>query len=124
MIAAIQISAMPTQYAVGWFTLALINAGLAQAKLLLSGASAILRTVKPGRMTVFPHRELEPHQFAPMSGAHKTLDRMMRSAGGRMFQVGGHWRVPCHRSALRSLPTQWNERVTGGLACCAGYREV
>jgi hypothetical protein len=32
VIAAIQIDSMPTQYAVGWFTLALINAGLAQAK--------------------------------------------------------------------------------------------
>jgi hypothetical protein len=32
MIAAIQMGAMPTQYAVGWFTLALINAGLAQGK--------------------------------------------------------------------------------------------
>jgi hypothetical protein len=32
MIAAIQMGAMPTQYAVGWFTLALINAGLAQSK--------------------------------------------------------------------------------------------
>jgi len=31
-MAAIQMGAMPTQYAVGWFTLALINAGLAQAK--------------------------------------------------------------------------------------------
>ena len=32
MIAAIQMGAMPTQYAVGWFTLALINGGLAQGK--------------------------------------------------------------------------------------------
>jgi hypothetical protein len=31
-MAAIQMGAMPTQYAVGWFTLALINAGLAQGK--------------------------------------------------------------------------------------------
>jgi hypothetical protein len=29
---AIQLGAMPAQYAVGWFTLALINAGLAQGK--------------------------------------------------------------------------------------------
>jgi len=28
----IQLGGMPTQYAVGWFTLALINAGLAQGK--------------------------------------------------------------------------------------------
>jgi hypothetical protein len=32
IIAAIQSGAMPAQYAVGWFTLALINAGLAQGK--------------------------------------------------------------------------------------------
>lgn len=32
MIAAIQMEAMSTQYAVGWFTLSLINAGLAQGK--------------------------------------------------------------------------------------------
>jgi hypothetical protein len=31
-LAAIQVGAMPTQYAVGWFTLSLINAGLAQGK--------------------------------------------------------------------------------------------
>lgn len=31
-LAAIQMGAMPTEYAVGWFTLALINAGLAQGK--------------------------------------------------------------------------------------------
>ncbi len=31
-LAAIQMGAMPTQYAVGWFTLSLINAGLAQGK--------------------------------------------------------------------------------------------
>jgi hypothetical protein len=32
MIAAIQMETMSTQYAVGWFTLSLINAGLAQGK--------------------------------------------------------------------------------------------
>ena len=31
-LAAIHVGAMPTQYAVGWFTLSLINAGLAQGK--------------------------------------------------------------------------------------------
>jgi hypothetical protein len=31
-MATIQMGATPTQYAVGWFTLALINAGLAQSK--------------------------------------------------------------------------------------------
>lgn len=32
MLAAIQAGSVSTQYAVGWFTLALINAGLAQGK--------------------------------------------------------------------------------------------
>ena len=32
MIAAIQMQGFTTEYAVGWFTLALINAGLAQSK--------------------------------------------------------------------------------------------
>ena len=32
MIAATQSGSMPAQYAVGWFTLALINAGIAQGK--------------------------------------------------------------------------------------------
>ena len=32
MNAAIEMSGMPTQYAVGWFTLSFINAGLAQGK--------------------------------------------------------------------------------------------
>jgi hypothetical protein len=32
MMADIQLGATPAQYAVGWFTLALINAGLAQGK--------------------------------------------------------------------------------------------
>ena len=32
MLAMIQADSVQTQYAVGWFTLALINAGLAQAK--------------------------------------------------------------------------------------------
>ena len=31
-LAAIQMGSMPTEFAVGWFTLALINAGLAQGK--------------------------------------------------------------------------------------------
>jgi len=45
---------------------------LAIPQLLLSSASAILQAVKPGRMAVFPHRGLSPHQFAPMSGAHRV----------------------------------------------------
>lgn len=32
MMATIQVGTVTTQYAVGWFTLALINAGLAQGK--------------------------------------------------------------------------------------------
>jgi hypothetical protein len=32
MLAAMQMASTPAQYAVGWFTLSLINAGLAQGK--------------------------------------------------------------------------------------------
>jgi len=32
MTGIIQVGPLPTQYAVGWFTLALVSAGLAQAK--------------------------------------------------------------------------------------------
>ena len=46
---------------------------LAIPQLLLSSACAILPTMKAGRMAVFPHRGLAPHQFTPMSGAHQTL---------------------------------------------------
>jgi hypothetical protein len=53
---------------------------LAIPQLLLSSAYAILRTMKPGRMAVFPHRGLAPHQFAPMSGAHKVTAANSRPA--------------------------------------------
>jgi hypothetical protein len=46
---------------------------LAIPQLLLSSASAILLPESENKMTVFPHRGLAPHQFAPMSGAHKSL---------------------------------------------------
>jgi hypothetical protein len=40
-------------------------------QLLRSSASAILLPESENKMTVFPHRGLAPHQFTPMSGAHK-----------------------------------------------------
>jgi hypothetical protein len=52
------------------------------AQLLLSSACAIVLAMKASPTAVFPHRGLVPHQFTPMSGAHKSLERteMSRSA--------------------------------------------
>ena len=47
---------------------------LAIPQLLLSSACAIVLTMKASPTAVFPNRGLAPHQFTPMSGAHKTLD--------------------------------------------------
>ena len=33
-------------------------------------------------MTVFTHRGFSPHQFAPMSGAHKPVERTAAPRGG------------------------------------------
>ncbi len=66
MIAEIQAGALPAQYAVGWFTLALINAGLAQGKgrsglawwlvsLLLGPVATLLVVIlEPGRVNKTP----------------------------------------------------------------------
>jgi hypothetical protein len=40
-------------------------------RLLLSSACVIVLTMKDSPTAVFPHRGLAPHQFTPMSGAHK-----------------------------------------------------
>ena len=45
-------------------------------QLLLSGACAIVLTMKASPTAVFPHRGLAPHQFTPMSGAHQALHRI------------------------------------------------
>jgi hypothetical protein len=50
---------------------------LAIPQLLLSSACAIVLTMKASPTAVFPHRGLAPHQFTPMSGAHKP-DRANR----------------------------------------------
>ena len=55
---------------------------LAIPQLLLSSACAILPSVKDSATTVFPHRGLAPHQFTPMSGAHKALHRTAICAWG------------------------------------------
>ena len=44
---------------------------LAIPQLLLSSACAIVLTMKASPTAVFPHRGLAPHQFTPMSGAHR-----------------------------------------------------
>jgi len=67
-MAQIQPGSLPTQYAVGWFTLALINAGLAQAKgrsglawwavslLLRPLATLLITAVPPARWGDRRHR--------------------------------------------------------------------
>ena len=46
---------------------------LAIPQLLLSNVWAIVPLVMRDPTTVFIHRGLSPHQFTPMSGAHKTV---------------------------------------------------
>src|SRR6266496_441878 len=60
---------------------------------LLSTACAIVLTVKASPTAVFPHRGLAPHQFTPMSGAHKSVERtgMSRSA---------QCQLQCHRRLI------------------------
>jgi hypothetical protein len=58
--------------------------------LLLSSACAIVLTMKASPTAVFPHRGLAPHQFTPMSGAHKP-DAVNPAIASR-FHVGRHWR--------------------------------
>src|SRR5207249_1460109 len=48
---------------------------LAVPQLLLSSAWAMLILVMRASLTVYPHRGLSPHQFIPMSGAHKAVQR-------------------------------------------------
>src|SRR5262245_57482049 len=85
---------------------------LAIPQLLLSSAWAIVPTMQANPMTVFPHRGLSPHQFTPMSGAHR-LHRTPRLRLGCMADTIGagsvsrnvghekHWpsRVPPGRGA-------------------------
>jgi len=67
-------------------TVASFPRDLAIPQLPLSSASIILLPVTESQMTVFPHRELSPHQFVLMSGAHKTVERM--AAGGSVLTFG------------------------------------
>jgi hypothetical protein len=48
--------------------------------LLLSSACATLLSELDSRMTAFTHRGLSPHQFTPMSGAHKATGATSRPA--------------------------------------------
>ncbi len=61
---------------------------LAIPQLLLSSACAIVLTMKASATAVFPHRGLAPHQFAPMSGAHR-MQRTPRLHLGSMADVCG-----------------------------------
>src|SRR3989442_12153134 len=60
---------------------------LAIPQLLLSSACAIVQAMKASPTAVFPHRGLAPHQFTPMSGAHKPA-----AAIESWFQTGRQWR--------------------------------
>ncbi len=62
---------------------------LAIPQLLLSSACAIVLTMNASPIAVFPHRGLAPHQFTPMSGAHR-MQRTPRIAS--RFQTGCQWR--------------------------------
>ena len=53
---------------------------LAIPQLLLSSACAIVLTMKASPTAVFPHRGLAPHQFMPMSGAHRVAEGIDPSA--------------------------------------------
>ena len=63
---------------------------LATPQLLLSNVWAILPPMLGSLITVFIHRGLAPHQFTPMSGAHKpdAPNAPMTS----LFQDGHYWR--------------------------------
>ncbi len=69
---------------------------LAIPQLLLSSACAIVLTMKASPTAVFPHRGLAPHQFTPMSGAHKTVQR----TGGSRFA----------RTEIRNSPADGSRR--------------
>src|SRR5438094_941140 len=58
-------------------------------QLLLSSACAIVLTMKASPTAVFPHMGLAPHQFTPMSGAHKP-DVPNPAIASRLH--GGHHR--------------------------------
>ena len=74
---------------------------LAIPQLLLSNVWIILPLITRNPMTVFIHRGLSPHQFTPMSGAHKITGA----------NCGGRRRLP--------LRTHWTARVAQFCRCGA-----
>ena len=63
---------------------------LAAPQLLRSNVWAIVPLVMKGPTTVFLHRGLSPHQFTPMSGAHKA--DAPNPAMTCLFQIRSRWR--------------------------------
>jgi hypothetical protein len=59
-------------------------------QLLWSSVWVIVPLVVRGPTTVFPHRELSPHQFTPMSGAHGG-ERTEASHSGQGLFVAQSW---------------------------------
>jgi hypothetical protein len=77
---------------------------LAIPQLLLSSACAIVLTMKASPTAVFPHRGLAPHQFTPMSGAHKP--DAANPAMALWLTIEDQWRrvADLERSAKISVP--------------------
>src|SRR5436309_7901091 len=89
---------------------------LAVPQLLLSSAWAMLTLVMRASLTVFPHRGLSPHQFTPMSGAHKTVQRTGASDWRRYkFSVRGGW-LPSLTFTLGKLMKKIRRFLFCGLA--------
>jgi hypothetical protein len=63
---------------------------LAIPQLLRSNVLAIVPLVMRGPTTVLTHRGLSPHQFTPMSGAHKSMEPTGASGSGQ-FKGAGWW---------------------------------
>ena len=88
-------------------------------QLLRPNVWAILPLVMKGPTTVFTHRGLSPHQFTPMSGAHKITG--VNAGGPRPFTfdfrtgIAGSVQRQCIRHALEWL-LEINELVFQGTA--------
>src|SRR5436189_6190876 len=82
-------------------------------QLLLSSACAIVLTMKASPTAAFPHRGLAPHQFTPMSGAHR-LHRTPRLRLGCMPVVTGAGSVSRNDRVLeRPITVQHLKRSMG-----------
>ena len=87
---------------------------LAIPQLLRSSAHAVVPTITASPTAVFPRRGLAPHQFTPMSGAHKAK----APARSRRFPAFV-WRrcAGCASSSRRGARS--NRKPTGADARCS-----